>query len=44
MYIDNKTGLQLAAKSIPTYDTFSILEDVGIKAVEIYTDDFQLSR
>lgn len=37
-------GLQLAAKSVPTYDIFSILEDVGIKAVEIYTDAIQLNR
>lgn len=42
--INKKTGLQLAAKSIPTYDTFSILEDVGIKAVEVYTDASQLNR
>jgi len=39
-----KTGIQLAAKSAPTHDTFSILEDVGIKAVEVYTDEIQLSR
>lgn len=42
--IYNNTGLQLAAKSVPTYDIFSILEDVGIKAVEVYTDTFQLNR
>ena len=40
----NKTGLQLAAKSIPAYDIFSVLEDVGIKAVEVYTDVLQLNR
>lgn len=42
--INNKTRLQLAAKSAPTHDTFSILEDVGIEAVEVYTDAFQLNR
>lgn len=44
MSSDKKIGLQLAAKSAPTYDTFSILEGVGIKVVEIYIDEFQLSR
>lgn len=44
MSSDKKTGIQLAAKSVPTHNTFSILEYVGIKAVEIYIDEIQLSR
>ncbi|MCK5608082.1 hypothetical protein KAR91_39745 [Candidatus Pacearchaeota archaeon] len=42
--INEKTGLQLAAKSIPTYDTFLISEYVGMGAVEVYTDVVQLNR
>lgn len=44
IYNNSNTGLQLAAKSVPTYDIFSILESVGIKAVEVYTDTIQLNR